>query len=1029
MFNLRESIKNKTNQKERSLKGLLTVYFGIILSVVILLFVAVITIGIIYLVKKTNGLLIALSIVIPSFLVGLIILIVYSFNRVYNIFYSEFYETTRRNYKNVYDEKRVLEKYSGNIEELRELNECIDKIGVYQSNVVLVSKYSNYNHIPLEYFIKELNLVNEKTFKMYIKEIIGASSCYRNAVIEIDFDIKQELTDKMINEFANVTNKLFVKRNILVSLMMNKKGFYVYLPNIDSLSYFKSQIDSLFESLVLVTKQFTGIGLVAPKINAVIYPFTPIHDIFADLRYSIRQDKEINIYIPDKLVKQKSDSLLHSTMNINTMNKIFTEIGAISKTTSNVDQFISRALRIYKQILNYLNFDESGIILYDTDKKAWITKEITTLDNEQEPIFIANKEVRQELILELDKNTDADGSFFFSSRLNVSKGLGRELDHKQINSGFFYVYKDSENNILGVIYIVNKNEKPVLVDSYVRESLLVVSSLSLYAINTYISRALIDDTLVREANLLKVNDLGQYVVNKENYEITSYSSVMKRIAPQIEVGEKCYKALFGFEKPCKNCPLVAKNKTIKEFDKKQYQVSFSINNKASNTAELLLKRINSKEEMTNRYDPETCINSAYTLRERIKALYMNNTKGYVITLAIDNAADIISKEGNEGYSMMLRHFSNDIIKNVLKDDEVYLYKDNTLVLLLPEVGKLDVLDAIESVYPLSKKKYIDDKQDVDFKICYTAIKFPQEFAHSDDLIRHIERTLTGRDAEKVRPDYAFVEENEFTRPASRKDYILQIIDQAVENDKIIVKVQPVVDGVDKHIFASELLIRLPDVDRDAMLNTNEIIRVAAENNKLSLISDKLINFVKDAYKKYGSALFKSNRFNRMTINAEYAYFISPSFVDKLDKILMENAIQRGFLAFEVTEQELADNYDGFNEVVKHLASIGVSIICDKYTGRILSLAKIKELGIKEIKTDNSVCVDINININKLNGLKMIVEQAAINGLKLTVLGIENGEQYALLKQYSQDIYMQGYYFYHPMDLSELVELLKSIISN
>ena len=275
MLNFRELFKflkrKDKNKEEKSFRDILIVYFGITLGIVVLLLLALLVLGILYLSLKTDGLLIALSIILPLFLLGVIALIIYSFTKIDNTFYNGFYKTTKRNYQNFYNEKRSLEKYVGNISEAKELNEQIDKIDVYQSNVVLVTKFSDYSHIPLEYFNLDLNLINEKTFKMYIKEIIGSSSCYRNAVIEVDFDVKQELSEEIVNKFAKATNKIFPKKAILISLMMNKKGFYIYVPNIDSLSYFKSQINSLFETLVLVTKSFSGIGLVSPKINAVIY--------------------------------------------------------------------------------------------------------------------------------------------------------------------------------------------------------------------------------------------------------------------------------------------------------------------------------------------------------------------------------------------------------------------------------------------------------------------------------------------------------------------------------------------------------------------------------------------------------------------------------------------------------------------------------------------------------------------------------------------------------------------------------------
>ncbi len=1010
--------KNKTN----NLRNYLYQAFGYILLITAVLLISVMTLGIIYLVNKATGLLIALAILLPLLIIAILVYVLLTFKRVYNVFYANLFETTKRNYRSIYNEKRTLEKYAENdIEEFKDLNNELSKIDAFNENVTVINKYLDYSHIPLEYLKNNSNLITEKSLRNYIKEIINCSQVFRNGLFSINYDIKRELSDSEINEIVMKINNILLQDGILVGLFENKKGFYVYAPRIDSFSLLKQDIDLLFKALTLTDKTIEGISILTARICAVVYPYSDISNLFSDLEYAGRQGKEIFIHLPEKNVQTKGNKLLHSTQNLNTMNRIICDLTEKTKNSKDLNTFLKSLSETFNKISSYLRIDESGVILFDSNDNAYSPKFIVS-QNEEAPIFTLNETVEKELIEQIKLSADRDGSYYFSNRKKIDYKLGRILDKRSVGSGFIYYLGDKSENVLGVVYFLNRRPKEIIFDTYIRESLLTLASLTMFSINSAISGMKADNYVLREENLLKASSLYQYTINKKSYDIVSFSNSCKQIIPSIKVGEKCYKTFFGLEKPCKNCPMLVKNKVIKTFNGVDYQVSHSINNQINNNAEFILKTIKGKEELTNRFDSETGLISIYGFLERIKSLYLTKSKGYVITMTIDNAPELTKGLGNEGYSMLLRLFANEVVREVLKDEEIYLYKNNTLVIIIPEIGKIDVLDTVESIYNLSKKDYM--KEDLVLSFGYTAIKFPQEFTHSEDLIRHIERVLNGRDINKVKTDYIYLEEDGFIRPASRKDYILAITDDAVKTDKLIIKMQPFISGIDNKIFGSEILIRLTDVERDAMLNTTELVRVAAENDKLNIISDKLLNYVGDAYSKYGAALFRQNGITRMNINADYNYFTQKDFIQKISDVLIKNKVQKDFLAFEITEKELAQHYMDFAPVIRELKRLNVDLICDAYTGASLSLNQIVELGIKEIKTSMEICIDIDISTEKLNTVKKLIESARSVGIRPTLLGIENSQQYNLIKEFSKDINMQGYYFYHPMDLTEFTNSIK-----
>jgi len=1012
-----------TKNKSTSLKKIFTASFAIVLYITLFFLACSTALGIIYFINRNEGVLLALTILLPFLSVSLFISLYFIIRKLYKIIFKEFYANTLENYKGVYQEKKRLSRYKNNFTEFNLLNDEINLIESYYANVQILNNYNDYSHIPLSFYSKEQNIITEDSFKKYIKEIISSSESFRNAVIQVEYNFNDSFDNDVVNMLCDGIKKTFGQNFLLLSISEKLNGFMIYVPKISSMAFLKEATEHLYNFLTVTKKTINGTELYSPKINVVIYPYTQIKDIFTDLKFASRQSKKVNIYIPKKINKSENESLLHTTMNLNAVNKFISELSAISKTSQNTEKSLVSVGKVLNEVVRYVSVEQAGIVLFDNDMKRYDTVSLIKLNENDEPIVPVNTPFSTALIECIEKYADDDGSYYFADRNNINTELGRLLDLYKITSGFFFISTYNEGKDRALIFFVNKEKPEFNIDSYIRESLLMVSSLTASIITLAKGNERILLMKTREENLYKVTNIKSYNVNKNTFEILNYSSSLKEIVPEIEVGKKCYKAIFNQNGPCKNCPLFTKNKIIKDIMGYKSEVSFSVNNKVNNEIELLINPLEG-ELLHNRFEPDFGINSLYSLTARLDNFFISKTKGYVIIITNDNQKQLVEELGNEGYAMLFRLFAEDVSTNVLNGNEMYLFKNDTFVIILPEIGKLDVIDKLEEIYASSKKDYLHNDKRLSFMFAYNAVRFPQQFAHTSDFIRYIEQQINNRNKEKLQEDTIYIQENEFYRPASRVKYILSIINDAALHNKFIIKTQPIVNASDKAILGSELLVRLSDSYRDSMLNTDELINIASKYKKLNLISDLLIDFVCNAYAQHGGTLFKANGFTRMSINADHTYFEQENFYEKLHEKLVDNKVPKNFLIFEVTETDLAVNYEQFKDVYNNLSKINCKLVCDRYTGEYLSLEKIKELGIDTFKFDRSSVIDIDVITDKYDNFKEIVNNAASVGLKPVVVGIENGQQYKLTKEIAQDTYLQGYYFYHPLDLGEMVEAIK-----
>ena len=165
--------------------------------------------------------------------------------------------------------------------------------------------------------------------------------------------------------------------------------------------------------------------------------------------------------------------------------------------------------------------------------------------------------------------------------------------------------------------------------------------------------------------MLKLSEFATYRVAQDTYTLLKKSNTFTDIFPNAKLGEKCYKALYGLDKPCKDCPLLTGNKKTSELGSSKYETSLVLANSKATYKVMTLRNIGT-EESEQRYNPDLLINSYGSLVEAVTNCYAINGKGYLLLLRIDNLNTLIEENGTEGYLSIVRDFVQKVKYQVLK---------------------------------------------------------------------------------------------------------------------------------------------------------------------------------------------------------------------------------------------------------------------------------------------------------------------------------------------------------------------------
>jgi len=674
--------------------------------------------------------------------------------------------------------------------------------------------------------------------------------------------------------------------------------------------------------------------------------------------------------------------------------------------------------KVIKNVRQYLDADYAGIISFDeVQNKYYFSYQV---NNKEVPVLSRDNFIEREFVYAMNNAKDENNSYYFSNRGHANSALGRHLDRVGLESGLFYVLNDGDLT-LGAIYFFNKN-KELRFDSYIQESLVVLCD--------KIAAILLGERRDEEVNnsyqeiesLLKLSEFATYRVAQDSYTLLKKSNTFSDIFPHAQLGAKCYKALYGLDKPCKDCPLLTGNKKVSELSNTKYETSLVLANRKATYKVMTLRNIGT-EESEQRYNPDLLINSYSSLLEALTNNYLIGGKGYLLLLRIDNMADLVEKQGTEGYFSIIRDFIQELKKRHNHLENIYFFNNQTLALLFTEYGQIDIVNECEDIFEISQNKHRKSETSFVINVTYLPIAYPRAYLTAPVLLKQAEQ-FANRGKYEVNKNFIYFDDSSYQRSASKDEYMLSVIETAFGNKTYSVLLQPMVDK-NKRIYGAELLLRINDDYRNTIFRTDELVKVAAEHDKIGIISHALLDFISGLYQQYSLSVFNILGFQRLSLNTDYSFFTDANFYSDTEAYINNLRLPKNFLAFEIPEGDIANHINDFKNIAKHLNAMHIVLVCDQYSGKYISLEALKNIGFNEVKISRGLVSHIDSDKTRLNDVKTLLNNIKSLGMKASTVGVENIDQYLLLKEIDEDILMQGFYFHRPLEKQALIEAVRS----
>jgi len=423
------------------------------------------------------------------------------------------------------------------------------------------------------------------------------------------------------------------------------------------------------------------------------------------------------------------------------------------------------------------------------------------------------------------------------------------------------------------------------------------------------------------------------------------------------------------------------------------------------------------------HDPLTDLPNRLLFNDRLnQAIFQaTRTETYIAVVFLDlNAFKMINDTmGHDKGDKLLKEIAKRLIKTLRKGDTVGRFGGDEFIIIAQNIKSVESVNVIvEKILNAFKQPFIITGMDC-FMTASTGIAiYPYDGEDVDTLIKNADMAMY-KSKKKGRNKYEFctaimkINEAE-TMKITNKLY------RALDNKEFMVYYQPQISYNTKKIVGLEALLRWNNPEL-GLIPPSAFIPIAEVTGLIMPIGEWVLQMACRQNKEFIDAGLAEIR---MAVNLSMHQLQNSRIVEQVENILSRTGLSPKYLELEITESVMMMETETLISTLNAFKKMGVSISIDDFGTEYSSLNYLKKLPVDRLKIAMPFIHGISVNEKDEAITKAIILMAGNLGLKVIAEGVETKQQLNFLTQRMCDE-IQGYYYYKPMPVNELEELLRN----
>ncbi len=244
------------------------------------------------------------------------------------------------------------------------------------------------------------------------------------------------------------------------------------------------------------------------------------------------------------------------------------------------------------------------------------------------------------------------------------------------------------------------------------------------------------------------------------------------------------------------------------------------------------------------------------------------------------------------------------------------------------------------------------------------------------------------------------------------------LSEALQQHRFVLHYQPKVDVQSGQLAGVEALVRLQHPSR-GLIYPGHFIAVCERFNLIDALSYEVLLLAIAQLQQWRVQGFVPN----ISVNLSATSFENAFFLQQVNQLLADSAIDPAQLMFEVTETAVIRNMGQALAFLSRLRLSGFGLSIDDYGTGYSSVKQLSQIPFTELKIDRSLIDGIASRRHLQVILSSTLSMCQQLGIKVVAEGVESHADWQYLQQFS-GLVAQGYYLAKPMPCQALEQWIQ-----
>ncbi len=280
---------------------------------------------------------------------------------------------------------------------------------------------------------------------------------------------------------------------------------------------------------------------------------------------------------------------------------------------------------------------------------------------------------------------------------------------------------------------------------------------------------------------------------------------------------------------------------------------------------------------------------------------------------------------------------------------------------------------------------------------------------ADSLLNFLIRAFDK--ADKGSDELIFVSDNEL-RINEDETAIKRHLETAVDNDKVEVFLQPLVDAQTETLKGAEALCRIRD-DNNNILPPGAFIHIAEANGRINQLGEQVFEKTCRFISEHD---VRSLGLEWINVNLSPIQFMKSDLAERFDSIIRKYNVDPHMIHLEITEESMIDE-NLLHRQITAMQEKGFSFVLDDYGIGYSNLTRLKKCSFINVKLDMSLVWDYYKDPDEI--LPSMIQAFKHMNFGITSEGIEDKKMAEMMCSIGCDL-LQGYYYSKPLSMNDFL---------